>query len=189
MRLTLAIVVAGALAPVQTVFAQYPTQPYPNAGGGYTPYSPQYGYGQQYGSQFGQQYGPAFNPNNFMPNIYNPQTQPLSPYLNLLRGGNVATNYFYGVRPGTVGMGNGRGGGAPFMAGGGNRAVFFPQLAMAPDPLAGEDATGPGSVLQPAGHPVVFNNTLGFFPSPFGQAGGARPGLAGVGTTRAPTRK
>jgi hypothetical protein len=120
---------------------------------------------------------------NYMPNIYNPQNQPLSPYLNMLRGGNAATNYYYGVRPGTVGMG-GRGfGGAPFMAWGGNRMMFFPQLAIAPDPLS--DTTGqPASVLPPAGHPVVFSNTMGFFPSPYGQAGGSRPGLAGLGTAQ-----
>ena len=35
------------------------------------------------------------------PNMYNRAAQPLSPYLNLLRGGNTAVNYFYGVRPGT----------------------------------------------------------------------------------------
>ena len=121
---------------------------------------------------------------NYMPNINNPQNQPLSPYLNMLRGGNAATNYYYGVRPGTVGMG-GRGyGGAPFMAFGGNRMMFFPQLSMGPDPTAGEPEPGSSTVLPPAGHPVVFSNTMGFFPSPFGQAGGSRAGLSGLGASR-----
>jgi hypothetical protein len=121
---------------------------------------------------------------NFMPNIYNPQNQPLSPYLNMLRGGNAATNYFYGVRPGTLGMG-GRGYmGAPFMAWGGNRMMFFPQLAMAPDPTEEQIDPKSRSVLPPAGHPVVFNNTMGFFPSPFGQAGMSRAGLSGLGARR-----
>jgi hypothetical protein len=149
----------------------------PGYGGGYGS-----GGGYGYGGGFGGGYGAANQ--NFMPNIYNPQTQPLSPYLNLLRGGNSAVNYYYGVRPGTVGMGSRGFGGAPFIAGGGNRMMFFPQLAAAPDPLsAGAEPTGTSTVLPPAGHPVVFNNTMGFFPSPLGQAGGSRAGLSGVGTT------
>jgi len=40
--------------------------------------------------------------NQFAPNFYNRASQPLSPYLNLLRGGDPAINYFYGVRPGTI---------------------------------------------------------------------------------------
>ena len=143
--------------------------------------------GQQPGFQFPNQQNfggfPQFNQQNVMPNIYNPANQPLSPYLNLLRGGNAGVNYFYGVRPGTVGGWSGRGGGAPFMAGGGPRAPFFPQLAAAPDPLEGND-TDPAGVLPPAGHPVIFNNTMGYFPGQGGQAGGARPGLAGLGATR-----
>lgn len=117
---------------------------------------------------------------NVMPNFYNPQTQPLSPYLNLNRGGNPAVNYYYGVRPGTVG-GAGSFGGAAALAMGGGRGLFFPQLAQVQEvdlPGAGE-----GYVLPPAGHPVVYNNTLGYFPTPFGQrgAGMMRSGLAGAG--------
>jgi hypothetical protein len=121
-----------------------------------------------------------------MPNIYNPVNQPLSPYLNLLRNSNPATNYYYGVRPGTTG-GTGLGIGAPLSAGGGNRPLFFPQLAGAPDPLQPREP-GKGDVLPPAGHPVFFNNTMGYFPSPYGPRGANRPGLAGVGTTRPPGR-
>jgi hypothetical protein len=136
------------------------------------------------GLQF-RQYGPTGNP-NVMPNIFNPQTQPLSPYLNLLRGGNVATNYFFAVRPGTIGLTPRGVGGAPFLAPGGNRMLFFPQFATSPDPtMGGVDSP---TALPPAGHPVVFGNTMGFFPTPFGQAGGARPALSGLGTTR-PTRR
>jgi hypothetical protein len=143
----------------------------------------QYGPPAQFGQFGGGQYG-AVNPNAFAPNFFNPAVQPLSPYLNLLRGGNLAANYFYGVRPGTIGLGGrGPGSSAPFMAMGGYRPQFFPQLAMAPDPLA---SAGPGQpdILPPAGHPVVFNNTLGFFPSSFGQAGGQRAGLSGLGATQ-----
>jgi hypothetical protein len=125
---------------------------------------------------------PFYQPPPVMPNIYNPVNQPLSPYLNLLRGGNPSVNYYYGVRPGTVG-GTGQSLGAPFTAAGGNRQLFFPQLASAPDPLQPREI-GVGDVLPPAGHPVVFNNTGGYFPSAGGGRGGTRPGLAGVGAMR-----
>jgi hypothetical protein len=119
-----------------------------------------------------------------MPNIYNPQTQPLSPYLYTVRGNNPAVDYYFGTRPGTIGMGGRGSGGVPFMAMGGSRMTFFPQLANAPEPFQqpGVGAIGgTPSVLPAAGHPTVFNNTVGYFPSPFGQAGGNRSGLAGVG--------
>jgi hypothetical protein len=120
-----------------------------------------------------------YQPPGAMPNVYNPVNQPLSPYLNLLRGGNPGVNYYYGVRPGTVG-GTGQGLGAPFTATGGNRTLFFPQLANAPDPFAPREL-GSGAVLPPAGHPVTFNNTGGYFPSQNGGRGGSRSGLAGIG--------
>lgn len=131
-------------------------------------------------AQLAPQYpaSPFYQPPGAMPNIYNPVNQPLSPYLNLLRGGNPGVNYYYGVRPGTVG-GTGLGLGAPFTASGAQRALFFPQLTRPSDPEARE--AGEGTVLPPAGHPVVFNNTLGYYPSPFGTRGGMRPGLSGLG--------
>src|SRR5215207_4743706 len=80
-----------------------------------TPGYPQYGSG-----------GAIPDPYSFGPtNPYNRTNQPLSPYLNLLRGGNPAVNYSYGVRPGTVGRG-GSGGGAPMTAPGAQRSPFFP---------------------------------------------------------------
>jgi hypothetical protein len=134
------------------------------------------------------QYGPYdlfwqnANPNNFMPNIYNPQTQPLSPYLYSVRNNNPAVDYYFGTRPGTIGGGSRGYGGAPFIAPGGNRTLFFPQLASAPEPFQTPGVTqGAPSVLPPAGHQAVFNNTLGFYPSPFGQAGGSRLGIGGMG--------
>ena len=120
------------------------------------------------------------------PNNFNTRGQPLSPYLNLLRGGNPGVTYYNGVRPATIGGGGAGGLGAPFTASGGNRQLFFPQFASSPDPFqTGEP--GEGYVLPPAGHPVVFSNTLGYFPSPFGNRGGSRPGLTGVGASRPPT--
>jgi hypothetical protein len=157
----LLLVTVAALAAASSASAQYPSQPFPSA--------------------------PYFPPQNVMPNIYNPRTQPLSPYLNLARGGNPGVNYYYGVRPGTVAGATSGVLGAPFTATGGNRPLFFPQLA-APETIQREQP-GPGDVLPPAGHPVAFNNTMGYFPSPFGARGSSRPGLAGVGATRPPARK
>jgi hypothetical protein len=130
--------------------------------------------------------GPFYQTPLVQPNIFNPANQPLSPYLNLLRGGNSAANYYYGVRPGTIG-GTGLGLGAPFTAVGGNRQMFFPQLAGAPDPFQAPEV-GVGDVLPPAGHSVVFNNTMGYFPSPFNRGGGMRGGLSGVGMGRPPAQ-
>ncbi|HVK08099.1 MAG TPA: hypothetical protein VM597_04915 [Gemmataceae bacterium] len=163
--LTVGLVCAAA----SPAAAQFPSQPLP--GGGYvTP----------------------VNPNNFMPNIFNPLTQPVSPYMNLLRGGggNLAADYYYGVRPGTVGIAPRTFSGPAAMGGGGNRTLFFPQLASAPDPL-GSGAVGGfgGDVLPPAGHQVVFGNTMGFFPGPQGQAGSGRAGLAGIGNTSPPRKQ
>lgn len=151
------VIGAVVFATAGVASAQYPAQPFPS-------------------SQY-------FPPGSVMPNIYNPQNQPLSPYLNLLRGGNAGVNYYYGVRPGTAG-GTGQGLGAPGTTGGGNRPLFFPQLASAPDPLQPREV-GVGDVLPPAGHQVQFNNTMGYFPSPLGnRGGGMRPGLAGIGARR-----
>jgi hypothetical protein len=163
-----ALALGLAACTFNAVNAQMPQQP--GGGGQYGPFD-----------QFGP-FGPFSNPNNFMPNIYNPQTQPLSPYLYGVRGTNPAVDYYLGTRPGTIGMGNRGGGGAPFMAMGGNRMMFFPQFASGPDPFQ-TGGTAAGSVLPPAGHPVVFNNTMGYYPSSFGQGGGRRPGLGGIGGT------
>src|SRR5262249_34953104 len=69
------------------------------------------------------QFTGASNPSGYAPNMYNRAAQPLSPYLNLLRGTDPAVNYFYGVRPGTNP--------AAFMGmfgatGAGPRVTFFP---------------------------------------------------------------
>jgi hypothetical protein len=117
-----------------------------------------------------------------MPNIFNPQYQPLSPYLNLTRGGNPGVNYYYFVRPGTVG-GAGSFGGAASVTQGATRRQFLPQLAAAPGEAVELPEVGPGYVLPPAGHPVVYNNTLGYFPPPLGtRGGGGQSGIMGAGT-------
>jgi len=109
-----------------------------------------------------------------MPNIYNPQSQPLSPYLNMFRGTNSpASNYYFGTRPGTVGGGGGMMGGLlPGMAMSGGRGAFFPQMASGPDEIDLPTADPNGTTaLPPAGHPVFFNNTMGYFPTPLGNRG------------------
>jgi hypothetical protein len=115
------------------------------------------------------------NPGGYAPNMYNRGGQPLSPYLNLLRGGNNAVNYFYGVRPGTqpnAFMGMMGAGGA------GQRMTFFPGADYLTD-LTDEprDATR----VNPTGHAAGFNNTLNFFGPTSGQffargAGGQQQG-------------
>jgi hypothetical protein len=100
--------------------------------------------------------------NAFAPNMYNRGTQPLSPYLNMLRGGNPAVNYFYGVQPGTqsnafMGM---------FGGAGSQRLTFFPGADYLTDLLEEpRDATK----VQPTGHPAAFNNTLNYFGQTPGQ--------------------
>jgi hypothetical protein len=105
----------------------------------------------------------VFNPNGYAPNMYNRQAQPLSPYLNLLRGGNEAVNYYYGVRPGTqpgafTGMFN--------QSAAGPRQTFFPVV----DTLA-DLSEDPQAAMRvsPTGHPVGFNNTLNYFGPTSGQ--------------------
>src|SRR5437762_7913362 len=107
------MIAAAVLGPAGVATAQFQQPGYPS------------GYPQGY-------YPPTYSQSSpFGPNVYNPQNQPLSPYLNLLRGGNAGVNYYYGVRPGTTG-GSGGGIGAPFTASGGYRPPFFPQLVAAP---------------------------------------------------------
>lgn len=121
--------------------------------------------------------GPS-NPSGYAPNMYNRAAQPLSPYLNLLRGGNNAVNYFYGVRPGTQS--------AAFMGmfgqpGAGARQTFFPGAV---DTLADlTDNPQDLSKVAPTGHPVGFGNTLNYFGTTSGQVY-TRGGQAQGGTRR-----
>lgn len=97
------------------------------------------------------------NPSGYAPNMYNRAAQPLSPYLNLLRGGNNAVNYFYGVRPGTqpgayIGMFS--------QASAGPRQTFFPGADTLSDLT---DEPRDGSKVAPTGHAAGFNNTLNYF--------------------------
>jgi hypothetical protein len=95
--------------------------------------------------------------------MYNRAAQPLSPYLNLLRGGNNAVNYFYGVRPGTqpsafLGMFN--------QPSAGPRMTFFPGAETFADL---SDEPRDANKVAPTGHATGFNNTLNYFGQTSGQ--------------------
>ncbi len=107
---------------------------------------------------------PAPPPPNYAPNFFNRAQQPLSPYLNLLRGSNPATNYYYGVRPGLPSGGMNTFGQSPNipqfqpqtgpMYGG-----FLPQSQTPYDPNAQSYEPGGQPIrLNSASHPVLFGN-------------------------------
>ena len=102
------------------------------------------------------------NPSGYA-SMYNRGSQPLSPYLNLLRGSNPAVNYYYGVRPGT---GPGAFTGIFGQLGAGPRQTFFPGADTLSD--FGEEPQGPSKVA-PTGHAAGFNNTLNYFGTTSGQ--------------------
>ena len=103
--------------------------------------------------------------NSFLPNFYNRQTQPLSPYLNLLRGTNLGVNYFYGVRPGLPS------GGQP-LAGAGGRVPYTSNVNPQFGPAStGQMEPGEGYVLPPAGHTNTYGNYIG-------TAGSSLPGYS-----------
>ena len=115
-----------------------------------------------------------------MPNYYNPQVQPLSPYLNLTRGGNPAVNYYYGVRPGQIANGQFPGG-APLgvAAGQAFRTGFVPALQQVPPGEPPTVEANPGQVpgFAPIG-PAQFGTGLTRFYGVYsggGQGGGRAP--------------
>lgn len=115
-------------------------------------------------AQFVPPYMPNPRPPNFMPNIFNRSTQPLSPYLNLIGGVNPGVNYYFGTRPGLPTGGANIFGQQPAyqpfvgpMAGG-----FLPQAAMPNDGTAPSlEIGGQPIVLRSPSHPVVFGNQFG----------------------------
>jgi hypothetical protein len=159
----------GVAAPAQ---AQYPEQ-YPGYGG-----APSY--------QTPYPYAPP-PPGTYLPNYYNRQNQPLSPYMNLFRT-NPAVNYFYGVRPGTQGGGVPVGGGFGAGAYGGMMRpnVLPTTLTPTEEPIPVDPAGTPISRLMPTGHPVFFAGGPG---RPGGGVG--RPGFTrtGTGSTAPPTTR
>ena len=130
-----------------------------------------------------------------MPNFYNPQVQPLSPYLNLTRGGNPAVNYYYGVRPGQIANGQFPGGALLGTAAGQSfRTGFVPALQQVPPGEPPILEANPGSVpgFAPIG-PAQFGTGLTRFygvASGGGGIGGGRvpnPTIPGLGSRPANT--
>ena len=117
----------------------------------------------------------------FAPNFYDRASQPLSPYLNLLRGGDPAINYFYGVRPGTL-PGTMPMGGPGAMRG----QQAFSQLRMGYLPAAANPTQEPTPIpeggvpiksLPPSGHAISFGPGMTRFAPMTGGPG--RPGVFG----------
>ena len=110
----------------------------------------------------------------FAPNFYNRSNQPLNPYLNLFRNSNPAVNFYYGVRPGLPSGGATPNSTTPngnFNAFG-PRQTFVPQtdsLGQLEDPAFGFNQ----AQVPPTGHPITFNNSLGYY-----------PGFGGIGQNR-----
>jgi len=111
------------------------------------------------------QYQNGFTPNpqplNYLPNFYNRSNQPLSPYLNLMRGNNPGVNYYFGTRPGTPAGGVNAFGQAPpyqpFV--GAMNGGFLPQSNMPNDGSGNTyEPGGKPITLRSASHPVLFGN-------------------------------
>ena len=132
----------------------------------------------------GGQPGYPAAPGQYQPNMYSRQNQPLSPYLNLLRGqGNPGIDYYYGVRPGLPS------GGQPFAnqfgtgAGMGQGGLQYSQMRTGYLPQAGAATTEPiplpdagqDVILAPSGHGVVYGNIFGL----------SRTGVPGASSSRA----
>lgn len=117
------------------------------------------GFGGGYGGM-GYGYGGMSGFGGGAMNMYNSASQPLSPWLNMLRGGNPAVNFFYGVRPG-LGMGRmGYGMGAiPISPSSQLMTGFLPEAAVPGEepieiPAAGKPL--PGNSFPSSAHPVTF---------------------------------
>lgn len=126
--------------------------------------------------------GPIQAPAQFGPNFYNRSAQPLSPYLNILRGANPGVNYYYGV-------------GSPTQ----NNSIRSP-LAGSPFvyqysgyPIdAGQLQPTQGYVLPPAGHLNTYGNYFGISGNSipgYGQSRGVgSPGIANSRPTAPPAK-
>jgi hypothetical protein len=96
------------------------------------------------------QAGPTVSPGPYGASQYGYGTPRLSPYLNLLRGGNVAANYYMGVVPEVERRANAR--------------LFGSQIQELERRVQGTDeAVDLFPRLTESGHPVVFGNTGTYF--------------------------
>jgi hypothetical protein len=123
------------------------------------------------------QVGPIQTPYPNLPNFYNRSTQPLSPYLNILRGQNSGVNYYYGVGSPQSGQIRSPLAGSPFV------------YQYAPFPSdSGQLQPSRGYVLPPAGHANSYGNYFGISGTGLPGYGGVRPNQStlnpGVANTR-----
>lgn len=109
-------------------------------------------------------------PPAFVPNYFNRQYQPISPYLRLFAPG-PAVNWYYDVRPALdITSGRGRLNVPPTMMAP-SRQTFFPEVDHSLSGIG--DTPGENQQLMPAtGHPSGFQNSMGFHPR---LGGGATP--------------
>ena len=111
----------------------------------------------------------------YAPPNYGPGYRPgLSPYLNMLRGGDPAANYFLGVQPEFQRRQN---------------AVLFQQqlygLSAQTSAISAGLTSPEAALFQPlaaTGHATAFNNTAGYF-----NTGGSTTMLPGTGMRRSTT--
>ncbi len=163
--------VSRAQTPQPYYGGQFPTQ----YGGGYGGAYPTQLPGQVPGVNTGQGY-PTVPGSAGIP-MTRPFRPPLSPYLNLLRGGDPAVNYFYAVQPavnaGASPLGSMTGG--PSMGYSPLRSGFLPAAANpSQEPVPGPAAGVPIPSLPPSGHPVSYGGLNRYTP-----AGGGRPSFLG----------
>ena len=119
------------------------------------------------------------------PNYGPGYTPMLSPYLNFLRGGDPAANYFLGTLPEFQRRANVKQFSSALNSL--DQELLYPSLAQQPDPLLFRP-------LMETGHPTAFNNTLNYFgqgtPIPgvrrTGGQGYTRPGTTGYGIPSVP---
>jgi hypothetical protein len=101
---------------------------------------------------------------------FSPRGPNLSPYLNMLRGGDPAANYFLGVVPEQQRRYNER--------------LFQSEIQELQRREEALDTLGLSTTLPGTGHPAVFNNTLSYFNNY-----GVRPGTPGAPATPAVGRR
>lgn len=148
MRATiLTLLLTGAISLTPSVQAQFP---------GSTPIFP---------PQFSQQPAAPRVPPTILQNYYNRGTQPLSPYLNLLRGtGNLGVDYYYGVRPGTPNGGMPLTQQAPRGQALQQSQMQQGYILQAGNPTGADQALPEANkdvVLPPSGHGVAYGNVFG----------------------------
>lgn len=141
-------------------------------------------------AQFPSQPGYTPLPGQYQPNIYGRKNQPLSPYLNLLRGqGNPGIDYYYGVRPGLQSGGQpltnqfGSGGQGGGLNNSQIRTGYLPQAGIPtsepiPIPEAGKEV-----ILAPSAHAVSYGNSSGISRAGIPGATVNRPGFFAPPTT------